>query len=111
MFQPYELMNYVFTRKFCIITTDTRNLVDLRTRAILKPSVESRICVRFAFALLRTAFVCQNVVPLSQPLQESQIKTNLETLTLFSRARCRLHVLDSSSDWFIKLFATVVIGQ
>ena len=29
----------------------------------------------------------------------------------FSRASRRLHIFDSISDWFIALFASVVIGQ
>ena len=31
--------------------------------------------------------------------------------TTFSRARHRLHVFTSGFDWFIVLFASVVIGQ
>ena len=45
----------------------------------------------------------KNLVPLSQPIVTSS--------HAFSRAWRRLHVFSSSSDWFIRLSAPVVIGQ
>ena len=49
------------------------------------------ICVYIGFALLRSA-----IAPRSHA---------------FSRALRRLHVFAWNSDWFIALFASVVIGQ
>ena len=37
--------------------------------------------------------------------------TNRDLLYAFSRARRKLHVFASTSDWFIKLSVSVVIGQ
>ena len=49
-------------------------------------------------------------MPLSQ-LIGSKTKTNRDVLALVSRAWLRLHVFASSSDWFIGLCASAVIGQ
>ena len=48
--------------------------------------------------------------PRSQPIS-SKTKTNRALLERVSRAWRRLHVFASISDWFITLFASVVIGQ
>ena len=42
---------------------------------------------------------------------EVKPKTNRDLPARFPRAWRRLHVFPSSSDWFIELFTTVLIGQ
>ena len=59
------------------------------------------------------ATVCdrlKNLVPLSR-LIRSKTKTNRDLPARVSHAWRRLHVFALSSDWFIGLFTTVVIGQ
>ena len=52
----------------------------------------------------------KNLAPLSRPIR-SNTKTNRDLPARVPRAWRRLHVFASSSDWFIELFTTVVIGQ
>ena len=52
----------------------------------------------------------KRLAPLSQPIR-SKTKTNCDLPARVSRAWRRLHVFASSSDWFIGLVTTVVIGQ
>ena len=49
-------------------------------------------------------------VPLSQPIR-CKPKPTVTRSHVFSRAWRRLHVFALNSDWFIALFASVVIGQ
>ena len=65
-------------------------------------SVESN----FHFALLRSVIDSRNLQPI-----RSKPKAKGDLLDTFSRALRRLHVFASSSDWFIALFASVVIGH
>ena len=51
------------------------------------------------------------LAPLSQPMRsKTKNKSRLQSHA-FSRAWHRLHVSVSSSDWFVVLFTSVVIGQ
>ena len=49
-------------------------------------------------------------MPLSQPMR-SKAKTNRDELARFSRATSGLLEIVPDSDWFIALFASIVIGQ
>ena len=40
-----------------------------------------------------------------------QAKTTRDLLSVFSRAWRRLHVFAATSDWFIALYSSAVIGQ
>ena len=65
------------------------------------------------FLVLRyyTLYDClRNLAPIYQPVR-SKTKTKRVLPHAFSRAWCRLHVFALSSDWFIALFASLVIGQ
>ena len=61
------------------------------------------------FALLRFVIGLKTSRQFNQPVR-SKTKTNCDLLTRVSRAWRRLHVFASSSDWFIGLPASVVIG-
>ena len=63
-------------------------------------SVESNFANAFVYF---TAFC--NLLPKFAPNQSQFVRTT------FSRARRRLHVFTSGFDWFIVLFASVVIDQ
>ena len=52
----------------------------------------------------------KNVHPVFQPMR-SKVKTNRILYARFSRALNKLHVIARNSDWFITLFAPVVIGR
>ena len=53
----------------------------------------------------------KNLGPLPRPIREEKPKPIVTYSHAFSRAWHGRHVFASSSDWFIGLFTTVVIGQ
>ena len=69
-----------------------------------------RFAAFFGFALLRSVIGQQNT---RHVLNQSAAKPKpiVTCSHAFSRAWRLLHVFDSISDWFITLFASVVIGQ
>ena len=68
-----------------------------------------RVC--FGFALRGFVIGWQNSRPLSQSMRSKKPKPIVPRWHVFSRAWHRLHVFALDSDWFIALFASVVIGQ
>ena len=52
----------------------------------------------------------KNVHPVFQPMR-SKVKPIAFCTRNFSRALSKLHVIARNSDWFITLFAPVVIGR
>ena len=72
-------------------------------------NVESNLSLlRFCFNALSLCDWLEKVTPLSQPMRLSQIKTAVARV--FPRL-APVYVFASNSDWFIVLFASVVIGQ
>ena len=77
------------------------------------PELSSLLSLKVPFLKLSNATLCawlKNLVPLYQPIS-SKSKPIVTYSHTFSRAWRRLHVFDSSSDWFIGLSASVVIGH
>ena len=54
----------------------------------------------------------KKIAPLSEPIRSKYKKKTMMTYSpVFSFAWCLLHIVLSSSDWFIVSFVPVVIGQ
>ena len=73
-------------------------------------SVESNTRVCFGFALLRSLIGSQNSRHFLNQ-SDAKLKPIVIWSHAFSRAWRRLDVFASSSDWFLVLFSSVVIGQ
>ena len=61
--------------------------------------------------MMKTLLFIATLCDWLKSLAPSKIKTNPTCTHAFSRAWCLQHVFASSSDWFIGLFASSVIGQ
>ena len=67
-----------------------------------------KVITRFRFATPRDWL--KNLVPVFRPMR-SEIKANLTLYARFSRSLSKFKVIAMSSDWFIALFARLVIGR
>ena len=68
----------------------------------------SKVITRFRFATLSDWL--KNLVPVFRPMR-SEFKANLTLYARFSRSLSKFKVIAMSSDWFIALFARLVIGR
>ena len=81
----------------------------MKHRTVFK-RVSKAIRYCFGFFIATLCDWLENLTTLDQPIR-SKTKTNRDLFHAFSRAWRRLQVFASSSDWFIGLSASVVIGQ
>ena len=66
--------------------------------------------INYAITIATLIGWLKNPVPVFQPMR-SKIKTNRTLCARFSRALSELQVIARNSDWFLPLFAPVVIGR
>ena len=102
-------------RELCQLITESSKAKPKQTRNYFRHSIENHSKWKIYSRLLWFYFttLCDWLairVPLSQPIGK-QTKTNRALLAAFSRAWRRLPEFASTSDWFIALFPSVVIGQ
>ena len=89
-----------FRRELCQPIIESGKAKPKQTRNYFRHSIENRSML---------CHLLTKLGPISQPMR-SKIKTNWPRLHAFSRASHRLNAFTSSSDLFLVLFATFVIG-